>query len=212
MSKAFSEQEKQWIARQLLEEGARQFSAHGLKKTTVEEIATAAGISKAAFYGFYESKEALFMDAVELAETHFRQQVLAAVDRPGPSPRARLVAVLKEAFTLWKTIPLLQLFTRSDFDLLFRRVADEQIQEHMANDLKFMQELIARCREAGILVQAQPEEISGLLYALLLTALHEDDLGPGRLAATFDLLLELAAAFCLGEVGIDKDAEHEPGH
>ena len=78
--------------------GLQAFSAYGLKKTNVEEIAEAAGISKGAFYIFYESKEALFMDVIEQAEIRFRQEVLAAVDLPGPSPRARLFAVLKKAF------------------------------------------------------------------------------------------------------------------
>src|SRR5512135_636629 len=97
MPKAFSEREKELIKSRLLEQGYKLFSAYGLKKTNVEEIAAAAGISKGAFYNFYESKEALFMDVVEQAETRVRQELLAVVDLPGPSPRARLFAVLKTA-------------------------------------------------------------------------------------------------------------------
>ena len=98
MPKAFTQQEKEWIGERLLEQGYKQFSAHGLKKTTIEELAEAAGISKGAFYLFYESKEALFMDVAEQAEKRFRQEVLAAIDMPGPSPRARLFSVLKKAY------------------------------------------------------------------------------------------------------------------
>lgn len=111
MPKGFSEDEKQEIAAQLLNQGHRLFTTHGLRKVTVEELATAVGISKGAFYLFYASKEALFMDVVEQAEMQFRQTVLAAVDQPGTSPHARLYGVLRCAFTLWKTIPLLQAFT-----------------------------------------------------------------------------------------------------
>ncbi len=111
MPKGFSEREKELIRTRLVEEGYRQFSAYGLRKTNVEELARAARISKGAFYLFYESKEALFMDAAELAEQRFRQEVVATVDLPGPSPRARLLAVFRKAFDLLHTIPLLQLFT-----------------------------------------------------------------------------------------------------
>jgi AcrR family transcriptional regulator len=204
MPKAFTEEEKEWIRQRLLEEGEKQFTTFGLKKTNVEELAAAAGISKGAFYIFYESKEALFMDVTERAEQHFRQEVLAAIELPGPSPRARLLAVLKRAFSLLKTIPLLQFLTGSDYDRLFRRVTTERVQEHLASDRVFIQELITRCQNAGIPIQARVEEISGLLYALVLTILHEEDFGPYQFPGTVNLLLELVAAFCLGEVELQS--------
>jgi AcrR family transcriptional regulator len=200
MPKGFTQQEKKWIGERLLEQGDRQFAAYGLKKTNVEELAQAAGISKGAFYTFYESKEALYMDVVERAEERFRREILAVVNLPGPSPRARLYAVLKTAFTAFKTIPILKFFTSSDYDLLFRRVPAEKIQEHVANDMKFMQELVVRCREAGIPVQLRAEQLSGLLYALLFAVLHEGDAVANALGATIDVLMELVAAYCLGEV------------
>jgi AcrR family transcriptional regulator len=207
MPRAFSEHEKKFIAERLLEEGHRQFAAYGLRKTSVEEIASTAGISKGAFYRFYESKEALFMGVVEKAELRFRQEVLAVIDLPGPSPKARLYAVLHKAFTLWKTIPILQIFTQGDYDLLVRRVPAETLQAHLHSDRQFIEELIARCQDAGISIQAQAEEIDGLLHALFFASLHEDDFGPGTLTDAIDLLLQLTVAFCLGEVPIQvKDA------
>jgi AcrR family transcriptional regulator len=202
MPKPFAPHEKTLIAARLLEQGRRQFAAFGLRKTTVAELAAAAGISKGAFYLFYPSKEALFMDVAEDAEQRFRQAVLATVNRPGPSPRARLFAVLHTALTLWRTIPVLQLFTRSDFELLAARVPAAQLEAHLRSDRVFVEELIAACRRAGIPIQAQPDQLDGLLHVLFFTSLHADDLGPGALTPTFTLLLELIAAFCLGEVTV----------
>ena len=202
MPKAFTEHEKELIGKRLLEQGYKQFSAYGLRKTNVEELAEAAGISKGAFYLFYASKEALFMDVIEQAEIRFRQEIVAAVDLPGPSPRARLFAVLKKAFSLLKTIPILQFLTGSDYDLLFRRIPAEKFQEHLAGDRMFFEELIIRCQNAGIPIQVRPEEIIGLLYPLVLTILHKDDFGANYFSGGFDLLLELVAAFCLGEIEI----------
>ena len=68
MPKAFTVDEKELISKRLLEQGYKQFSTYGLKKTSIEGLAVAAGISKASFYVFYESKESLFMDIVEQAE------------------------------------------------------------------------------------------------------------------------------------------------
>jgi AcrR family transcriptional regulator len=173
-----------------------------LKKTSVEELAAASGISKGAFYLFYESKEALFMDVIEQAEKRFRLELLEAIDLPGPSPRARLLRVFQKAFDLLKTTPILKFFTGSDYDLLFRRVPAEKFQQHLASDEVFIGELLDRCRKSGIPIRAQVEEISGLLYALVLTVLHEDDFGPGNFKGTVDTLMELMAAYCVGEVEV----------
>src|SRR5450759_4633089 len=200
MPKAFTEHEKKLIVERLMEQGTKQFSTVGLKKTSIEELALAAGISKAAFYIFYESKEALFLDVAELAEQRFRQEILAVIDLPGPSRRARLFAVFEKVFALLKTIPILQFFTSSDFCLLFRRIPAEKLQEHLANDRMFFEELVARCQNAGIPIRVQSEEIISLLYPLVLAILHEDDLGRNSFSGSIDLPLELVAAFCLGEV------------
>ncbi len=202
MPKGFTEHEKELIRKRLLKEGYKQFSAYGLKKTNIEELAEAAKISKGAFYLFYESKEALFMDVIEQVEIRVRQEVLAVIDLPGPSPRARLFAVLKKAFNLFEAIPILQFFTGSDYDLLFRRIPAKILQEHLDSDRVFLEELITRCQNAGIPIRAQTEQIIGLLYMLILAILHEDDFGRYRFNRSIDLLLELVAAFCLGEIEI----------
>ena len=201
MPKAFTEQEKELIRTRLLEQGYKQFSAYGLRKTTIEELAEAAGISKGAFYLFYASKEALFMEVVEQVEHRFRQELEALVDLPGPSPRARLFALLHYAFRRVKSIPLLQLLTSSDYDLLIRRVPPETFQEHVASDRAFINELITRCQNAGIPIRVQPEKMISLLYPLVLTILHEDEYsGTFPLSGSVDVFLEVVAAIWLGEI------------
>ena len=201
MPKAFTEHEKELIRKRLIEQGYKQFSAYGLRKTNIEELAEAAGISKGAFYLFYASKEALFMDVVEQVEQRFRQEIFAMVDLPGPSPRARLFALLHHAFHRVKTIPLLQFLTSRDYDLLFRRVPLETFQKHVAHDRAFINELITRCQNAGISIRVRPEEMISLLYPLVLTILHEDEYaGAFPLGGGVDVFLELIAALWLGEI------------
>ena len=210
MPKAFSEREKELIGARLLEQGYRLFSAYGLKKTNVEEIAIAAGISKGAFYRFYDSKETLFMEVIEQVENRVRQQLFAAIDRPGPSPRARLYAVMKEGFALFKTLPILQFFTGSDFDLLFRRIPAEKFQRHLNNDQASFDEFITHCQNAGIPIRVQSEQVVGLLYMIVLAVFHEDELVANNFSGSIDLLLELTAAFCLGEVKLQLQSPLNP--
>ncbi len=212
MPKGFTTQERELIGKRLLEQGYRLFSAYGLKKANIEEIAKAAGISKGAFYIFYESKEALFMDVIEEAERRVRQQILAVIDLPGPSPRARLYAVLKKAFDLFENIPILQFISGSDYDLLFRRVPAEKLQEHLSSDRAFFVQLSERCREAGIPIRTNREQIMGLLYPLVLSILHKDELDRFNYHSGVDLLLELVAAFWLGEIDLQLQEPIQQAH
>jgi len=200
MPKAFTEHEKELIGKRLLEQGTRMFSAHGLRKTNIEEIANAARISKGAFYIFYDSKEALFMDVIEEAENRVRKDILEVIDLPGPTPRARLYAVLKKAFDLFEAIPLLHIFNGSDFDLLIRRIPAEKLQEHLTSDQAFLNEMITHCQKAGIPFRATPEQLTELLYPLVPSILQESNWGQTNFRGNIDPLLELIAAFCLGEV------------
>lgn len=213
MPRAFSEQERQDVGERLVEQGRRLFETYGLKKTSVEELAQAAGISKGAFYLFYESKEALFMDVMERAEQDFRKDVLATIERPGPTPRARLLAVFKQAFSVWKTMPILRLFSTGDYELLYRRFPPEKLRTHLQADQVFVDELIARCQEAGIPIRAPVEQITGLMYAAVFSSMHEADLGQaGFPNGGMDILLELIAAFCLGEIELEAVMPGDPGH
>ena len=207
MVKAFSEHEKNLIRKRLLEQGYKLFSTFGLKKTNIEDIARATGISKGSFYTFYESKEALFFEVIEEAEKRIRQEILEAIDLPGPTQRARLFAVLHKAFTLFRNIPILKFITGSEYELIFRRIPPEKLQEHLVNDQAFMQELFGRLRIAGIELRVQPEQIFELLYPLALALIHEDELPINTLKGKIDVFLELVAAFCLGEVELQLQGQ-----
>lgn len=203
MPRAFTEEEKEQIKAALVEAGGELFAAHGLRRTNVEELAKRAGISKGAFYLFYESKEALFMDVAEEAEGQFRQEVLAMVDEPGPTPRARLAAVLRRANRLWREIPVLQFFTQSEYTRLSRKIPVEVFKEHQRADYQFFDTLIAHCREEGIDVKVEAEDFYGLMYVLFLTGMHEDDPLPIVAAGIMEQLIELAAAYFLGEIELE---------
>ena len=200
MPKGFTDQENDLIRKRLIDQGYKLFSIYGLRKTNIEEIAKAAGISKGAFYNFYVSKETLFMDVIEDVELRVRKEILAAIETPGKTPRARLFAIFKKAFSLLETLPILRFLTGSDSDTLFRRIPVEKLQEHLASDNLFISELINKCRNEGIPIKMQPEQIIGLFYPLVISMLHKDDLKQENINRSFDTLLELIAAYCLGEL------------
>jgi AcrR family transcriptional regulator len=200
MPKGYSEREKEIIRTRLLENGRKAFATFGLRKTNIEDLTRVVGISKGAFYLFYASKEELFMDVVEAAELQFRQQVLAEVECPGPSPRSRLKHVLHTAFSIWRSVPILKQVTQAEYSLLLEKMPPEKVKEHLQSDREFILVLIHRCQQAGIFISAGGDQIAGLMNAMFFVSLHEDDFGPGMFSGTLDILLDLIAAYCVGEI------------
>ena len=62
---AFTDYETDQLRKALLKETRRCAVTLGMKKTSVEQLAKAAGIAKGSFYKFYESKEMLFFAVLE---------------------------------------------------------------------------------------------------------------------------------------------------
>jgi AcrR family transcriptional regulator len=208
--KGYSEREKEIIRTRLLENGRKAFINFGLRKTHIEDLTRAVGISKGAFYLFYESKEELFMDVMEAAELQFRQQVFAEVELPGPSPRSRLKHVFHTAFSIWKSVPILKQVTQAEYSLLLEKMPPEKVREHLQSDREFIEVLIQRCQQAGIFISADGDQIAGLMNALFFVSLHEDDFGPGMFPGTLDVLLDLIAAYCVGEIHGTTNKLYEP--
>ncbi len=203
MTRSFSEQEKDEIRNRLLELGLKHFSTYGFKKTNIDEIARAAGISKGAFYRFYGSKELLFMDVIEQVEVRGRVEIMNVIDLPGPTPRARLFAILKKAFDLFGELPILHFFSAGDFGALMNQIPAEKFREHIASDQGFFDQLLNACREAGIPVTVGAEEIVNLLYPLVTSFLLDAGSAGNRLTSSLSGNLELIAAYCLGEVKLE---------
>lgn len=94
MPRKFTEEERDTINEALIAAAERRFSTHGLAKTTVEELTRDVGISKGAFYRFYESKEDLFFEIIDRYEREVREEIECIVAHPsageasGSSPAA----------------------------------------------------------------------------------------------------------------------------
>lgn len=70
MPKGFSEQEKKNIKELLINHCQESWKKYGYKKTNIEELCKASGISKGAFYIFYQSKEELFYETLKAVQQH----------------------------------------------------------------------------------------------------------------------------------------------
>jgi len=198
MPKAFSEHEKQTIRTQMREKGKKLFEKQGIKKTSVDELTEAVGISKGAFYLFYDTKEDLFMEILEELETDFRSSIFDFTISPNEDARALLAKLLKSALLTWDRYPLLKNFGMAEYEYLARKVPPERIRAHANQDNEFVNDFIKRIKHQGIAVKASPRVVSNLMKSLFFVSLHREDLGKNAYVETMDVLADLVAAYIVG--------------
>ena len=199
MPKGFTEREKALIRTKLLEQGRQLFATYGIKKTSVEDLTSAAGISKGAFYLFFDSKEELFFELLEQFEADFKANLTAGAARSDAPPRERVRALLKEALALWKTNALFTHFGREEYGHLLRKLPEERVAAHARRDDISAAELIAGWARAGVAIDREPRLVSNLMRALFLMTLHEREFDADIYPAVLDVLADLLAGYLVAE-------------
>ena len=195
MPKAFSAYEKETLCAQMREKGKKLFEKQGLKKTSVDELTKVVGISKGAFYLFYESKEELFLEILEELETDFRSRIFDVSMAPKDDAHKVLAKLLKSTLLTWDRYPLLKNFGMSDYAYLARKLPDERIQAHANRDDDFVNDFIKRIKREGIAVKASPRVVSNLMKSLFFVSLHRDELGGDTYMETMEVLADIVAAY-----------------
>lgn len=197
MPKAFSEREKETLRAQMRERGNKLFEIQGLKKTSVEELTQAVGISKGAFYLLYESKEELFLQILEELEADLRARIFDVSLSPQEDAQQLLARLLNSALLTWDRYPLLKNFGRADYEYLARKLSPERIQAHTNRDNEFVNDFIRRIKREGLPVKASPRLISNLMKSLFFVGLHREELGEHGYLETMGVLTDLVATYIL---------------
>jgi AcrR family transcriptional regulator len=192
--RGFSEQERSTIRAGLQARARELLASYGLRKTSVEDLTAGAGISKGAFYLFYDSKEELFFEVLQQFETEYQATLLNAIGPPEAAPRARVRAFIERAMTLWRTHPLFRYFGQEDFELLHRRLPPAKVAEGIRDDDAFAERLIAAWAADGVILRATPQLLAGLMRALFFVGLHADEINPQVYPEMIDRLIGMIAS------------------
>ncbi len=198
MPRAFSADERETIESRIRAAGREQFERVGLRKTTVSDLARAAGVAKGSFYLFYASKEALLSSILQEEETTLRREVQEQMARPYRSARDRFAHFLRLHFQSLDAHPLLRtLRDPGELEALFRHLPPDALEQAQANDDAFFMQFISQWQRDGAVRAHSEEAMEGLGRALRALNLHRDLIGETRFAALSDLLVEcLAEALC----------------
>lgn len=184
MPRGFSEAEQERIQARLIDAGRDLFSRLGLSKTSIAELARAAGIGKGSFYRFFDSKEALFFALQEQLERDIRARMTAELELLESTPHAMLQRFFGFIFETLERHPELALLTRPEnLDHLLRKLGPERLAAHQRDDTAFFEALLARWHARGILVELPASELSALARACFVLSLNRNMIGEEAFSA-----------------------------
>lgn len=175
MTKAWNDKEKAQIKETLRVEGRKLFEKFGLRKTTVDDIVRASGISKGAYYAFYPSKEMLFFDITSAIQLENRKKFYAYISVQKGKLRERFKQLLDHALEVLAGIPLYQKMNPADYMYLMRKLPEETKKIDMDHYLDEFLGYFNPWIKKGWMRKMEPQALKGVFMSFFYLVLHRAD-------------------------------------
>lgn len=172
---AFTCYETEQIRSALLKEARHCAVTLGMRKTSVEQLTQAAGISKGSFYRFFDSKELLFFSVLEGIHTEVYEVARQALlESQGTAPATRAAEAILAACRKLSDTGAMR-FIESDAEAILRRIPVEVKNAHYHDDEAHIYQLL---QESGLAPYAEKELSAAMVRGLILTVSHQEQIGP----------------------------------
>lgn len=204
MAKSFTEREKENIKRKLQEACRQSWTQYGYKKTGVDELCRLAGISKGAFYLFFESKEALFCEVLCSVQKEICEAALKVMERQ--KGRDGVAEALKLIYREYDNHNFLYDSNSTDFAILMNKLSEEQA--------KRIEESNEMCRQLFLnhpylKLKVDSDLALSVIYSLIMNIKNKDVL-PYNHRETFSFMVDHLVESLF--IDLEKEAENENGN
>jgi AcrR family transcriptional regulator len=186
----FTPGERARIRADVLAAGRRLFTLQGLRKTTLAELTAPAGIHKTAFYAFFSSKEALYLELLAQERPGIEARLaphFASRGAPARDLAALVAAIVREL----EENPLVRRLVTHPEELadVAARVSPDDLAAK-ADALQPLRAYVTEAQADGRLIAAEPDVVVGAIRAVTLLTLHRADIGEARYPAVMALLID----------------------
>ena len=191
---SFTEVEKAHIRKELLDAGRELFAAHGLRKTSIEDLVRPAGIAKSSFYAFFESKEALYLELLMMERRRMKEELSAALP-PTDDTRETIVHFLHAVVRGIETNALTRRLISHpvEWRMIARRVSPELMEANFAESTLATLSFIREGHESDQIITARPEVIAGVVRAVVVLTMHKDDIGREIFPEVLEMMIDFVA-------------------
>ena len=171
---AFTDEQNDMIRKDLIREARRCGVTIGMRKTSVEQLADAAGISKGSFYKFYESKELLFFNVLEDIHTEgFAVAQKSLQENAALNPAGRTAEAILAACR-WLAETKAFVFIENDAEFLLHRLPQEVKTAHYHDDETHIRALL---EQSGLQPRGGMALAAATVRGLILTVSHQEQIG-----------------------------------
>ena len=184
MERSFTEREKENIKRSLREACKQSWTRYGYKKTSVDDLCRQAGISKGAFYLFFESKEALFCEVL----CSVQEQICSAASEVIEKYKDKYGAAeaLKLIYREYDKNNFLCDSDSADFTILMNKLSEERAKK-IAESNQLSRQLFLSQPYFKFKVHA--DMAMSVIYALIMNIKNKEIL-PYNHIETFDFMVD----------------------
>ena len=183
MATAFTSEEKEVIRKKLHKVAKECLQRYGVKKTTVDQMAAMADISKGSFYNFYSSKEMLFFAVLEEYQIDVMDRLTEQLGMEAKIDTNRLVQLLYDFYQDFRYSFMYTIFKNHEMELLVRKLPKEAITNHHLIDDRMVKKIVSRI---NIRENVSVEIVSALFRTIAMTILHIEEIGEKQ----FDIALK----------------------
>ena len=187
MATAFTSEEKEVIRKKLHKVAKECLQRYGVKKTTVDQMAAMADISKGSFYNFYSSKEMLFFAVLEEYQIDVMDRLTEQLGMEAKIDTNRLVQLLYDFYQDFRYSFMYTIFKNYEMELLVRKLPKEAITNHHLIDDRMVKKIVSRI---NIRENVSVEIVSALFRTIAMTILHIEEIGEKQFDTTLKLVIQ----------------------
>lgn len=184
MSRSFTKREKEIIKRNLQEACKQSWTQYGYKKTSVDELCRQAGISKGAFYLFFESKEALFCEVLCSVQKQICEAASGLIEKQ--KDKYGVVEALKFIYREYDKNNFLYEANSMDFTILMNKLSEEQAKK--MEDSNYMSQQLF-LNQPHLKFKVNADMAMSVIYSLIMNIRNKAML-PCNHRETFDFMVE----------------------
>ena len=171
---ALTEEQNETIRRDLIREARCCGVTVGMRKTSVEQLTEAVGISKGSFYKFFDSKELLFFAVLEDIHTEcFAAAQKSLQENAAIDPASRTAAAILAACR-WLSETKAFVFIENDAEFLLHRLPEEVKTAHYHDDETHIRQLLEKY---DLVPKRGTSLAAATVRGLILTVSHKEQIG-----------------------------------
>jgi AcrR family transcriptional regulator len=185
MGKGFTENEKAVIRRKLRKAAEEALVKTGIRKTSVDELAFKAGISKGAFYIFYKTKELLFFEVIVSFHDKLQNDFLEIFRS---SENLNVDYLTELIYNLLKRDQdfFVAILSNGEIEYLQRKLSKDIMEDHFEDDEKFFSEILTGLNVDNFYL----EVFSGGIRAIFVSMLYKKIIGEEYFEETMKYMIK----------------------